>query len=115
MLLRSFRFERIGVSMADKSTCSDKKCYIHGDVKVRGGRLVGVVKNTKMRNGATIELDRTLWFPKYKRYARAKSLIHAHNPECINAKVGDTVLLGETRRLSKTIAWTIMSVIKKTA
>ena len=93
--------------------CNDKKCYIHGNVRVRGGRLVGIVKSTKMKNGATVELDRSIYFPKYKRYARAKSVLHVHNPECIHANVGDTVLMGETRRLSKTKAWTIMSVIKK--
>jgi len=93
--------------------CNDKKCYIHGHVTVRGGRLVGVVRSTKMKNGATIEIDRTIWFPKYKRHARAKSVIHAHNPGCIDAHIGDTILMGETRRLSKTKAWTVMSVVKR--
>ena len=93
--------------------CTDKKCYIHGNVRVRGGRLVGVVKGKKMKNTVTIEIPRLIWYPKYKRYARFKSVIHAHNPECIDANIGDTVLIGETRRLSKTVSWTVLNVVGK--
>lgn len=36
----------------------------------------------------------------------------AHNPPCIAAKVGDIVAIAETRKLSKTKAWTVLEVIK---
>lgn len=99
-----------GMVMAGE--CNDKKCYIHSNVRVRGGRLTGIVRGKKMKNTVSVEIPRVIWFPKYKRYARARSVIHAHNPSCINAEVGDTVIIGETRRLSKTKAWTVLSVVK---
>ena len=44
---------------------------------------------------------------------RKRSRIPAHNPECINAKLGDTVNMQETRRLSKTKSFVITGIEKK--
>ncbi len=91
--------------------CNDKKCYKHGDLKVRGERLQGKVVSAKSRNTVVIERDRTQFFPKYQRWAKERSHMSAHNPPCINAKVGDMVTVAETRKLSKTKAWTVLEVI----
>lgn len=92
--------------------CNDKKCYKHGGVKIRGGRLIGTVVSTKGRNTAVVERDTTIYLPKYKRWARRRSKLSAHNPSCIGAKVGDLVTLGETRKLSKTKAWSVLDIVK---
>ena len=40
--------------------------------------------------------------PKYERKETRRTRVHVHNPACINAEVGDLVLIAETRPISKT-------------
>ena len=49
---------------------------------------------------------------KFKRYARSSSRIAAHNPICINAKEGDTVKIAESRKISRTKAWSVAEILK---
>jgi len=93
--------------------CEDKKCYRHGGLKLRGETRSGKVVSTKGRHTAIVEQDTTEFFSKYQKWAKGRSHISAHNPPCINAKAGDVVSLAETRKLSKTKAWTVVEVIKK--
>ena len=97
--------------MADK--CDDKKCFKHGGVKLRGESLSGKVVSSKSRHTVIVERETTQYFSKYRKWARGKSHIAAHNPACINAKVGDMVDLAETRKLSKTKAWTVIGLSAK--
>lgn len=97
-----------------KEACNDKKCYKHGSVRVRGGRAQGLIVSAKAKNTVIIERPLTQFFSKYKRWARRRSHIVAHNPACIGAQVGDMVTVGETRKLSRTKAWTVISVVDKT-
>ncbi len=93
--------------------CNDKKCFIHGDVSVHKGRLIGEVVSNKPKHTVIVEIELVRKVKKYQRLRKKKSHIPAHNPPCINAKVGDKVLLGETRKLSKTKAWTVMKVLNQ--
>lgn len=95
--------------MAEKE-CDDKKCFRHGGVKVRGEFLSGKVVSAKSRHTVVVEREANQYFPKYRKWARGTSRISAHNPGCLNAKVGDMVELAETRKLSKTKAWTVVSI-----
>lgn len=97
----------------EKDGCGDQKCFIHGDVKVRGQVLTGTVVSAKAKRTAIVERPRIIYFPKYKRYARTRLRLAAHNPPCINAKVGDTVRIVECRKLSRTKTWMITEVIEK--
>lgn len=90
--------------------CKDKKCAIHGNVKVRGNIFSGIVKSSKPNKTVIIERIITKKVPKYERYKKTKSKIAAHNPECINAKEKDTVKIGETRKLSKTKSFVVLEV-----
>lgn len=92
--------------------CRDTKCHRHGGLKVRGGRISGKVVSTKAKNTAIIERDSTRYYPKYYRRAKERTHVAAHLPGCINVSVGDKVVLGETRKLSKTKAWTVLEVIR---
>ncbi len=96
--------------MAEK--CDDNKCFKHGGVKVRGGSLGGKVVSTKGKRTVVVERATTDFFSKYQKWARGHSRIAAHNPACLNAKVNDYVVLSETRKLSKTKAWTIVEIVK---
>ena len=46
--------------------------------------------------------------PKYQRYEKRRSKVHAHNPPCITAKIGDIVTIAECRRLSKTKSYVVV-------
>ena len=100
------------ISMADEK-CSDSKCYKHGIIRVRGARTSGKVVSAKAKHTVIIEKNITKFLSKYKRWAKEHSRIAAHNPPCISAKVGDMVRIGETRKLSRTKAWTVLEVLGK--
>lgn len=85
-----------------KERCSDKNCPFHGTLSVRGRALTGVVTSDKMSKTVTVELEHVHKVAKYERYERRTSKLHAHNPPCISARVGDRVKIMECRRLSKT-------------
>lgn len=84
-----------------KEKCNDKNCPFHGNLRIRGRSFVGIVTSDKMAKTATIEWARRKYIPKYERYERRRTKIHAHNPECINAEKGDQVEIRECRPLSK--------------
>ena len=90
--------------------CEDKKCFKHGGLKIRGENLTGKVVSAKGKHTVIVERDTTKFLSKYQKWAKGRSRIAAHNPSCINAKVGDRVDLAETRKLSKTKAWTVVSI-----
>lgn len=91
-----------------KEKCSDPKCPFHGKLSVRGRILEGVVVSDKMSHTVTVELERMQAVSKYERYERRTSRLHAHNPPCITARVGDKVKVMECRRLSKTKAFVVV-------
>jgi small subunit ribosomal protein S17 len=92
--------------------CNDKNCYVHGEISVRGGMTEGIVISDKGKRTVIVERHFTRYASKYKRFARERSKVQAHNPDCIGAKTGDRVKLGETRKISKTKAWTILEIVK---
>lgn len=92
-----------------KEECNDKNCPFHGSLRVRGRMFKGRVISDKMHKGVTIKFQRIYKLPKYERYARKTTKLKAHNPECINAKEGDTVIIMETRPISKTISFVVVS------
>jgi small subunit ribosomal protein S17 len=49
---------------------------------------------------------------KYDRYEKRRSKLHAHNPPCLKAKVGDVVKVAECRPLSKTKSFVVVEVVR---
>ncbi|MEM2174569.1 MAG: 30S ribosomal protein S17 [Candidatus Micrarchaeia archaeon] len=90
--------------------CNDKNCFVHGSLRVRGRTFIGKVVSVYMKT-AVIEIPRVKYDYKYKAYERVKSKLKAHNPPCINAKVGDIVKIGECRKISRTKAFTITEIL----
>jgi len=91
-----------------KEACSDPRCPFHGSLSVRGRVFEGLVSSDKMARTVTVELERMHMVSKYERYERRTSKIHAHNPPCIGAKVGDRVKIMECRRLSGTKSFAVV-------
>ena len=89
-------------------TCNDPHCGIHGGLITRGRRFSGTVTESKAQKTASVEWTRKHYIPKYERYEIRRSRVKAHNPECVSAKKGDKVILGETRRISKTKSFVIL-------
>jgi small subunit ribosomal protein S17 len=96
-----------------KKECNDKKCPWHGNVKVRGGIFEGKIVSIRPQRTAIIEREYFHYLPKYERYERRHSKLYAHLPPCIDASIGETVVIGETRKLSKTKAFVVLQVKKK--
>ena len=88
--------------MKEKIECVDKKCPIHGGLKLRGRILHGKVVSAKTTNTAKVELTRLFYLPKYERYEKRRTRIQVHKPACIKVDVGDKVVIAECRPLSKT-------------
>lgn len=94
--------------MNEKTTCTDPHCGIHGGLTSRGREFIGTVTEAKAQKTATVEWTRKHFIPKFERYEIRKSTVKAHNPDCINAKKGDKVVIGESRPISKTKSFVII-------
>ncbi|MBC7419926.1 MAG: 30S ribosomal protein S17 [Bdellovibrio sp.] len=78
----------------------------------RGRRVevTGEVVANKMMKTISVLVFRTLKHDKYGKYVKKSSIIKAHD-EKSEAKVGDTVVIYETRPLSKTKRWALSNVV----
>lgn len=100
----------IGVDIkAPAEECGSPSCAWHGTVSVRGRIFRGVVRHSKSKNTAMVEWGYHKFIPKYERYERRKTRVTAHNPDCIKAKEGDIVIIGECRPISKTKKFIILA------
>lgn len=93
---------------APEISCTDKNCPFHGSIKIRGRIFKGEVVSDKTNKGIIIEFDRIYKIQKFERFAKKKTRLRAHNPSCINAKLGDVVIIGECRPISKTKSFVVI-------
>ena len=82
-------------------------------IRTRGAVLEGRVVRDRGKKTVVVQRDLVRFVPKYERYVRTRSKIAAHNPEPIGAKVGDWVQIAECRKISKTKAWIVTKVLRK--
>lgn len=75
-------------------------------------KIVGVVVKDKMDKSVVIEVEKFLKHPKYHKYLRTKKRYKAHD-ESNACKVGDKVVLVETRPLSKDKRWLVKEIVKR--
>lgn len=80
----------------------------------RGKRktMVGRVVSDKMDKTIVVSIERLARHPLYKRVVRLTSKFKAHD-ELNEAKVGDTVLIEESRPLSATKRWRMVEVVSR--
>ena len=72
------------------------------NISARGRKFTGTVASTKMSRTAVVVLERKIYMPKYERYQKRRTRIHAHIPLGMEVGEGDTVTVQETRPISKT-------------
>ncbi len=77
-----------------------------GNRKERTGLVVSDVQNKTI----VIEVTRRTPHPRYKKVIKVKKKYTAHD-EQNEAKIGDTVRVGETRPLSKAKRWRLLEII----
>ena len=95
---------------APTDKCTDANCPFHGTLPVRGQVLDGVVVSDKSTSMVVVERTSEKIVKKYERYEKRRSKLHAHNPPCLAAKVGDEVKIAECRPLSKTKSFVVVEV-----
>lgn len=72
----------------------------------------GMVTSAAMDKTIVVEVKRLVRHPLYKRVVRRSARYHAHD-EQNECRVGDRVRIMETRPLSKTKRWRLVSVVEK--
>ena len=96
-------------------SCSDKLCPVHGSIplKVRGRTFEGEVIK-KLPGRITIRFERFFYIPKYERYEKRNTKIHARLPDCMKEKInlGDYIEIGECRPVSKIIHCVVIKKIR---
>jgi small subunit ribosomal protein S17 len=73
---------------------------------------VGRVVSDKMDKTIVVSVERLRRHPIYKRVVRLSSKFKAHDEEN-TAKVGDTVLIEESRPLSREVRWRVVEVVAR--
>lgn len=72
---------------------------------------VGLVTSNKMNKTIVVEVERRVPHPQFKKIVRKTSKFYAHDEAGV-AKVGDKVLIEESRPLSKLKRWRLVEVQK---
>jgi len=81
-----------------------------GHRKERQGKVI----SNKMAKTIVVQVQRRFPHPQYKKVVTAYSKFYAHD-EKSEAKVGDVVLIQETRPLSKLKRWRLTQIVERTA
>ena len=74
----------------------------------------GVVVSDKMTKTRVVRIERVYRHPRYERVITRSKRLKAHD-ETNTSKVGDRVLIEETRPLSKDKRWRIRQVLTRVA
>jgi small subunit ribosomal protein S11e len=84
-------------------------------VSIRGRILSGKVVSTKMTRTIVIRREYLHFVPKYNRYERRHTNTSVHCSPCFRVDVGDDVIVGQCRPLSKTVRFNVLKVNKNRA
>jgi len=84
------------------------------EVQTRSRRKtrIGLVVSDKSNKTIIVEISRRVPHPLYGKVVQRSSKLTAHD-ENNEANIGDTVMVVETRPLSKTKRWRLSEIVKK--
>ena len=80
------------------------------ELKKNPRTVVGKVISNKMEKTIVVLVERKVKHPKYGKFIKKSTKLHAHSDQQIN--IGDFVRVCETKPLSKTKCWKLVEVIK---
>jgi small subunit ribosomal protein S17 len=84
-----------------------------GAIQPGAPKLVqGTVTSDKMQKTRSVEVTRLEKHPKYGKFLRRRTTFKVHD-EKEESREGDTVLIAETRPLSKTKRWRLVKVLTR--
>ena len=75
-------------------------------------KLTGIVVKDKMDKTVVVEVERAYKHARYHKYLRTKTTCKAHDEEN-KARIGDKVLIMETRPLSRDKRWVVKEIMTK--
>ena len=70
--------------------------------------LSGTICKANNKNTVVVEVERTFKHPIYKKYIKRSKKYHAHD-ETDALKVGDKVIIEETKPISKLKTWKVVT------
>ncbi|MCS6903891.1 MAG: 30S ribosomal protein S17 [Bacteroidia bacterium] len=73
---------------------------------------IGIVKSNAMQKSIVVSVERKIKHPKYGKFVKKTTKFVCHD-EKNEANVGDKVLIMETRPLSKTKCWRLVSILER--
>ncbi len=81
--------------------------------RARGRRKtkIGIVTSDRMNKTIIVKTERLVKHPRYGKYVRRWTKFWAHDEDNL-AKIGDRVLIAETRPLSKNKRWRLVSILE---
>ncbi|MGQ4275510.1 30S ribosomal protein S17 [Pseudidiomarina sp. E22-M8] len=74
--------------------------------------LQGRVISDKMDKSITVAIERRVKHPVYGKYISRTTKLHAHD-EDNSCNTGDTVIIRETRPVSKTKSWALVEIVER--
>ena len=77
-------------------------------------RRIGIVESDKRDKSRKVVIQFSAKHPKYGKYVRKRTVLHAHDEENISHQ-GDRVEVAECRPISKTKSWVLLRVVKAAA
>jgi len=85
---------------------------MEGASRGRRKAVVGTVVSDRMQKTVVVAVERVYRHPDYNKLVRRRTKVKAHDEQ--NAcKVGDRVLLAETRPLSRDKRWRVVEIVQK--
>lgn len=76
--------------------------------------LQGRIISNKMDKTIVVKVDRKVKHPLYGKYITRSTKIHAHD-ENNSCQIDDTVIVAETRPISKTKSWQLVEIVEQAA
>jgi len=74
--------------------------------------LIGTVVSDKMDRTVVVQTERLVKHRLYDKYIRRRAKFSAHDAEN-SCRIGDKVLITESRPLSKTKRWQVSQILEK--
>jgi small subunit ribosomal protein S17 len=74
--------------------------------------IIGKVVSDKMQKTIVVQVERKVKHPLYGKYVRRFSKMYVHDEEN-TCRIGDLVLIQQSRPLSKTKRWILLEILKR--